>query len=615
MLALSNILPCLCLVADTHEEEEVLIQPLIGKSISLPSAPENVNSPSDSPDVTDAPVAIDYNSSFLSKLTSGGLSSFALQFNSMSSSPNVGLPSGIGTTSSANDDSQSAAPEDEDDGGGTPVQDEKPDTVAAGSTVDPVALLNQLLNCTKKPASGGTDFLKSLSVLTQSMNVPFQQPKKDEKPDNHSPDKSGKASLTLQPSKPSEELAPQFRPFYHSEDYLSVQPPPPPPPSSQQSDVNSGSPSTNLGHGIVAIESSMVGPVSDSSYTSVPPRGMEVEGKAPLPPPPLPPQFNYSPPVYPSAGQFESNTHPAYGQRLPYQGELEFPSARMEDNGNYPKTDGEGLLNIRPDLVEMLKNVLNTTKSASVVSHGVPDVVGPRPFMMGPPTLQIPEHMPISSAVPDFRTADDNGEFVERLKKKTGFSSPAADPLTSPKLFQQMLHTGPQRMRGFPPENEFHGQNRDVGNFHGQPEPTYSQSNDGPPMFDSYNSQVLPLRQFPIHPQGQQQPIEEGHPISPMISGRTRSDVAHPENTPRGFGPPEFLNNNERNSGNGPPHEFERHMGGNRFPEPFFNARPRFPSDFNAGNPGRPFMGGMPSRFPPMRSPPRFSQRGFYPPY
>lgn len=589
------------LVADTHEE--VLIQPLIGNSISLPSAPENANSPSNSPVVTDAPVAIDYNSSFLSKLTSGGLSAFSLQFNSMSSASNTGLSSGIGTASSANDDSQS--PGREDDGGGTPVQDEKPDT--AGSTVDPVALLNQLLNCTKKPASGGTDFLKSLSVLTQSMNVPFQPPKKDEKPDNHSPGNRREVAATVQPSKPDEELAPQFRPFYHSEDYLSV-----PQPPSSQSGVNSSSPMTSLGHGIGAVESSLVVPVSDSSYASGPPRGMEVEEKAPLPPPPLPPPFNYSPTMYPAAGQFESSPHPAYGQRLPYAGEQEFTAApRMEDNGNYPNTSNEGILNIRPDLVEMLKNVLNTTKTASMVGQGVPDVVGLRPVMLRP-TLQIPDMMP-SSGGPDFRSTDDNGEFVERLKKKTGFSSPVNDPLTSPKLFQQMLHTGPQRMRGFPPENEFHGPNRDVGNFQGQLEPTYSQSNDVPPMFDNYDSQVLPSRQFPIRPPGQQ-PIEESHPITPMVSGRIHSELAHPEIPPRGFGPPDFLNNNDRNSGNGP-HEFDRHMGGNRFPEPFFNARPRFPSDFNPGNPGRPFMGGPPSRFPPMRPPPRFSQRGFYPPY
>lgn len=596
------MLRCLYLVADTHEE--VLIQPLIGKSISLPSAPENVNSPSNSPVVTDAPVSIDYNSSFLSKLTSGALSSFSLQFNAMSSASNIGMSSGIGTASSANDDSQSAAPED--DGGGTPVQDEKPDT--AGSTVDPVALLNQLLNCTKKPASGGTDFLKSLSVLTQSMNVPFQPPKKDEKPDNHSSGNSEETSAKLQPSKTNEELAHQFRPFYHSEDYLSVQPP------SSQSGVSS-SPITSLVHGIGAVESSMVVPVSDSSYTPVPPRGMEVEEKAPLPPPPLPPPFNYSPSMYPSAGQFESSTHPAYGQRLPYSGEPEFTAAssaaRMEDNGNYPNTRSEGILNIRPDLVEMLKNVLNTTKTASVVGQGIPDVVGPRPVMPRP-TLHIPD-MPLSG-VPDFRSADDNGEFVERLKKKTGFSSPVNDPLTSPKLFQQMLHTGPQRMRGFPPEGEFHGPpHRDAGNFQGQLEPTYSQSNDVPQRFDNYDSQVLPSRQFAIRPPGQQ-PIEESHPIAPMVSGRIHSELAHPEIPPRGFGPPEFLNNNERNSGNGP-HEFDRNMGGNRFPEPFFNARPRFPSDFNPGNPGRPFMGGLPSRFPPMRPPPRFSQRGFYPPY
>lgn len=559
--------------------KEMLIKPLIGKSISLPSAPENSKSPlDDSPVTTDAVPSIDYNSTFLSRLPAGGLASFSLQFNNSSSE--TAVPS-VGDYKEDN-----SPPSADDDGGGTPVQDEKP--VRARQTVDPVALLNQLLNCTKKSGSGGTDFLKSLSVLTQSMNVPFKSPSEEENPKRRHVDGG---VVVSQQRKSTDDKSPRFQPFYHSDDYLSAEP--------RSSRTNSGSNGQTVGLRL-PVEPN----VTDSDRRPLRRSGsLKLDESTLLPPPPLPPAFEFSPLKRQHTGRVETSGHSkSEVAMVSYMG-------GVKSNGNNPKMKNEGILNMRPDLVEMLKNVLNTTKSASSLGQGVPDVVESRPSVRKPPARAL--DVPVVSSVVGrgFNSTEENGEYVESLKKTSGISSPVSDPLKSPPNVLHYMNAGQQRMSSpFSTKNEFQGPNWDAHNLPGFLDWTPSKEDQLLMVYDGYNPQALSMQPYSIQ-SPIRMPLEGSRQITSMVSVRNVPEFIPPPQMPmRSYGL-DYIGI-ERHAVHGP-HAFDVRPGLHRFHEPpYFDSR--FQPHFN---PGGHFAGGPHTGNLPLHAPPRFVPRGFYPPY
>ena len=374
-----------------------------------PQTTTSEDQPTDAQSILDVP-NIDFTSSFLPNLSSGILSSLKLGTLTSSATRPATPPTAVITL----DDSDVGSG---DEGGGTPVQDEKPEKpepqpAPIPRMVNPIEFLNQLLSQKKKENHGGgsTDFLQSLSVLTKSVQ---SQAKKLDIPTSPAEVFRTESDATWppeppKPPEPAEESAFQykFKPFYNADDYLPAETV-----GSEVSNSIGGQSVSHLQSPVAAIEQNL-----DAACTAA------------LQPPPMPPIYNFSStsminsvsekPFY-SVPRFPAPYAPTATSYMPSGADFGF-NDKLVAAGNAaveaPKP--------RPSLAEMIMKSISNNSNPDVCSL-IQTITSGAP----PPPAYPPEHG--IAAYTGARSYDDNKEFLERLKKKTGLGPPTPTELPS----------------------------------------------------------------------------------------------------------------------------------------------------------------------------------------
>lgn len=355
-----------------------------------------------------------------------------------------------------------------DEGSSTPVMDEKQDSPPPAKHQNPIDFLTQILANTAKTTASGSNFLASLSLLTNTVKTQFSQKKEDTTTLNNQPIMSEQSANSWAEWK-AQNTPPQAVPQPSVPMPVpSVIPPPmfpqmvrppmsqPPPLSHPQPPMASISqlPSSAPSHMAVSPPVQSTSPINQPSYAPVAsPYGPQVNSTPPRPPGPWRPP-NLAPlqqPPYPGFGvqpppRMGSGDHlssPTWRQHPPNSQPPPPPHVPSQPHETppmwgefHPQGQNTNLQSPPPQMVSppvQPKSILRN-RSFSTSLREVPLVendnmaINPEPPSEPPSPIEGRHKFMRQGSDSGGPVADDHREFLEKLKRKTAggpnFGSP-----------------------------------------------------------------------------------------------------------------------------------------------------------------------------------------------
>lgn len=318
-----------------------------------------------------------------------------------------------------------------DEGSSTPVMDEKQDSPPPAKHQNPIDFLTQILANTAKTSASGSNFLASLSLLTNTVKTQFQQKKEDTTMTNSQPIMSEQAAGSWAEWKsqnqpppapvgpppgpvPPVVPPPMFQPMQAMSQPLDVTPPP-------MSVLSASSSQNHLPTSPPILSTSVnqhpYAPVSAPPYGPMnpPPRPAE-----PWRPPTLPPVQR--PPAFPGYGGMGGGDHlssPPWRQPPPIS---QAPPSHEEQWEDYQGQDATSpTAPIAPPIQPkgILRNRSSSLREVPLISDNL--AINPEPPSEPPSPVDGRNKFirQFSDSAGGGQVQDDHREFLEKLKRKT----------------------------------------------------------------------------------------------------------------------------------------------------------------------------------------------------